>query len=206
MSNTMRQPDFARHHGHTRRDFEYGLVAALVLLLLLLHLAPLSTDKDERLVLPSEPLVNVLTIEHIPPTRQYSQPVPPRPDIHIDSPEPDALADAIIVGTREPASGEGGGDSGGTRERGDARRAFVPRQILEVLPEKEGIEERGEIRLLLTIGVDGRVKRHTVLSNSTDGERGLERVLRAVYACRWEPLPEGSAMSEYTIRKRYTFD
>jgi hypothetical protein len=177
-----------------------------VLVVLLLRLAPPSTEREERFGLPSDPLISMVTIEHIPPTLQYSAPVPPRPDIDIISPEPAPLADAVIGGTADIVVGSGGDSNAGAKDSRDGRRAFVPRQLLEVLPEKEGIEERGEIRLLLTIGADGRVKRHTVLSNSTEGERGLERVLRAVYACRWEPLPEGSAMSEYTIRKRYTFD
>jgi hypothetical protein len=82
---------------------------------------------------------------------------------------------------------------------------FVPRQILEVLPQN--IErEKGEILILLKIGKDGYVKEHKVIINTIDDPIGLRNVLEAAYKSRWEKIKIEGSQIEYWVEKKYRFN
>jgi len=82
---------------------------------------------------------------------------------------------------------------------------FVPKQILEVLPQNvDG--EKGEILLLLKIGKDGYVKEHKVIMNTVNDPIGLKNVLEAAYKSRWEKIKIEETQIEYWIEKKYIFN
>ena len=82
---------------------------------------------------------------------------------------------------------------------------FVPRQILEVLPQNVE-EEKGEIMLLLKIGKDGSVKEHKVIINTIENPASLKNVLEAAYKSRWEKLKMEGNQIEYWVEKKYRFN
>jgi len=100
--------------------------------------------------------------------------------------------------------GKGIGD-GSDWGLGSRSLPFVPRQILEVLPQNvEG--EIGEILLLLKIGKDGYVKEHKVIINTIEDQLGLKNVLEAAYKSRWEKIKMEGTQIEYWVEKKYRFD
>lgn len=100
-------------------------------------------------------------------------------------------------------NGKGIGD-GSDWGLGSRSLPFVPRQILEVLPQNvDG--EKGEILLLLKIGKDGFVKEHKVIINTLDNTLGLKNVLEAAYKSRWEKIKMEGTQIEYWIEKKYRF-
>jgi len=81
---------------------------------------------------------------------------------------------------------------------------FMPRQVLEVLPQK--IEDvNGMIVLLLKINTFGNVKEHKVILNSTGNTECLQYVLVAAYKSRWESIKVEGNQVEYWIEKTYKF-
>lgn len=101
-----------------------------------------------------------------------------------------------------PGNGIGDGSDWGVGYRS---LPFVPRQILEVLPQNvEG--EKGEILLLLKIGKDGAVKEHKVIINTFNDPFGLKNVVDAAYKSRWEKLKMEGAQIEYWVEKKYRFN
>lgn len=83
---------------------------------------------------------------------------------------------------------------------------YIPRQILEVLPEQDDIPCRGVVSLALHIGKDGNVKNHRILLNTINPEDCLQKILRAAYKTRWQPVILESRTYEYWIQKMYHFD
>lgn len=83
---------------------------------------------------------------------------------------------------------------------------YIPRQILEVLPEQNDIPCQGVVSLALHIGKDGNVKNHRVLDNTTNSEVCLKNILKAAYKTRWQPVILESQIYEYWIEKVYRFD
>lgn len=101
-------------------------------------------------------------------------------------------------------SGSGIGDGSGWGVGYNAL-PFIPRQILEVLPQNvEGA--KGEIILMLKISVDGSVKEHKVIYNTTDDQLCLKNTLEAAYKSRWEKIKMEGTKIEYWIEKTYKFN
>lgn len=105
------------------------------------------------------------------------------------------------------ATGFGGYNQDGGGGIGDLPRLpFIPRQILEVVPEKPGGSIEGEIDLILRIGTDGLVKEHRVNSNTTNSYSYLNNVIKAAYKSRWEAVTYKGGRVEYWIEKKYSFN
>ncbi|MCU7496950.1 MAG: hypothetical protein HF314_09120 [Ignavibacteria bacterium] len=103
------------------------------------------------------------------------------------------------------ATGLGGYPKGGGI--GDLPRLpFIPRQVLEVVPEKPDDNIQGEIDLILRIGTDGFVKEHRVSSNTTNSYRYLNNVIKAAYKSRWEAVTYNGGRVEYWVEKKYSFN
>jgi len=82
---------------------------------------------------------------------------------------------------------------------------FMPRQILEAFPQNvQSIH--GEIVLLLKIGIDGIVKEHKVIMNTTNDSNVLKNVLDAAYKSRWEKIKMEGLQIEYWIEKTYRYN
>ncbi|MFA7421605.1 MAG: energy transducer TonB [Melioribacteraceae bacterium] len=82
---------------------------------------------------------------------------------------------------------------------------FVPRQILEVLPDNAN-ETKGYIILALRIGTDGKVQGHKILFNSMNDAELLQKVLEAAQKSRWQTVKMEGEKVEYWIEKKYRFD
>ena len=101
-------------------------------------------------------------------------------------------------------SGIGSGHGSGTGD-GTTLLPFTPRQILEVIPERErGF--RGIIKLSVRIGKDGLVKEHKVLQNTTNNPECLSRVLQAAYKSKWQAVKLEGKVVEYWTEKTYRFE
>lgn len=195
----------AAHRGHTRRDFERSLACSLLCIVLLFALFPLFPSVDRNLI-PRSALIEPTDILLTPPsTAQTGAPPPARrlvpvalrtdlpvlPDMPLSRDIPDRE-----TGVTPPESGKHAGEGG---------FAFVPRQVLEVLPENGSGRCEGSVTLLLTVAWNGVPRRHRVLENNVRDESCLQRVLEAVYASRWSPLPDTDTLRTFTVRKRWTF-
>jgi hypothetical protein len=105
-------------------------------------------------------------------------------------------------------SGGGIGDGiGGGSGTGRVYKSlpFIPRQILEVLPDNnDGV--KGYIILALRIGIDGKAKEHKVMMNSVENSSSLQKVVEAAYKSRWQPVKMEGEKVEYWIEKTYTFN
>lgn len=122
--------------------------------------------------------------------------------------------DSLVGGENGMGTGKGTGIGSGKGKGigdgsdwgvGSRSLPFVPRQILEVLPQNiEG--EKGEILLLLKIGKDGFVKEYKVIINTIDDPLGLKNVLEAAYKSRWEKLKMEGTQIEYWVEKKYRFN
>lgn len=96
--------------------------------------------------------------------------------------------------------GDGSGDGIGYKSL-----PFVPRQILEVVPQNtDGVE--GTIILVLRIGIDGFVREHKVIYNTSGDESYLMNTIDAAYKSRWEPLKIEGKQVQYWIEKTYKFN
>lgn len=82
---------------------------------------------------------------------------------------------------------------------------FTPRQLLDVLPEKNDYSISGKIIFSLRIGIDGQVKDYKVIKNTTDCESCLQKVVTAVLQSKWEPAIIDDQNVEYWIDKTYDF-
>ena len=82
---------------------------------------------------------------------------------------------------------------------------FVPRQILEVVPQKVSGAE-GIIKVKVLIGLNGYVKQHKILNNTTNSETELKFVVDAVYKSRWQSITIEGQKVEYWIEKTYAFN
>jgi hypothetical protein len=105
-------------------------------------------------------------------------------------------------------SGGGIGDGiGGGSGTGRVYKSlpFIPRQILEVLPDNsDGV--KGYIILALRISIDGKAKEHKVMMNSVDNSSSLQKVIEAAYKSRWQPVKMDGEKVEYWIEKTYMFN
>lgn len=82
---------------------------------------------------------------------------------------------------------------------------FIPRQILEVIPEKvDG--GKGSIKLKLLIGKNGKVKQHQIIKDATNKSDCGKHVLKAVYGSKWQPVTIENSQIEYWLEKTYTFE
>ncbi|MEW6196175.1 MAG: hypothetical protein AB1521_13580 [Bacteroidota bacterium] len=188
-----------------------GHILSLLLCVMIFLLAPrISKEKKEIPYFP-EPLITVLDI---PRTDQSSSSSMPRPAVPIISSlfepldEPEPLGDFEIKESSKeqaslPGSKQTASDKKGIYEA--TSFPFVPRQIVEVIPEKVDDAE-GSLKLRLLISREGIVKTHGVLSNTLNNKKVYQNVIDAVYKSRWQPITFEGEKVEYWIEKTYTFD
>lgn len=182
-------------------NLEKALIVSLLIFIIFFYLSPrmpnLTSNKAAELP--------KLILVDIPPTRQLNKPKPQpaKPIIPVPSDETDVLVDVEII--QEQSLDLSGLD---LEASPDALRnlPFVPRQILEVLPEKPVGEAHGIIVLALRIGLDGSVVEHKVKSNTTNCPDCLQKVIAAARKSRWQSVEFKGQKTEYWIEKSYTFD
>lgn len=100
-----------------------------------------------------------------------------------------------------------GGDIGGGKGSGSGYLSlpFVPRQILEVVPQNvDGA--KGTIILILKIGTDGFVKEDKIIYNTTTNTDCLKNTIEAAHKSRWEQIKIEGKQIQYWIEKTYKFN
>jgi hypothetical protein len=184
------------------KNLQTALVISLLFFTLFFYISPRLphlTASNRKDGLPKLILVD------IPITRQNSKPKPKpaKPIIPVPSDEADALIDVEIMQEQTIDLSGIDLDAAPTALR---NLPFVPRQILEVLPEKPNGEAKGIIVLALRIGLDGSVLEQKVVSNTTHCFDCLDKVIAAARKSRWQTIEFHGQKTEYWIEKTYTFN
>ena len=122
--------------------------------------------------------------------------------------EPEILPDEEVVSiTKKENNGKGNFNVPGKGARLDAPLLpFIPRQILEVLPQNVDENVKGLIEIELKIGTDGKVIKHKVIANTTDSQKCLQSVITAAYKSKWEPVKIKDNNIVYWVEKTYRFN
>ena len=194
------------------RNFKVSIIISLSVVILFILFMP--DYKDDEKGIPSFPELRITLID-IPNTEQKSHAAPPKPMTPIVSTQfqpVDDLEPLPDIEIKESSDNPGNKKDIGKSLQGTGKEIyeassfpFVPRQTLEVIPEKsEGIN--GSIKLKVLIGVDGIVKKYIVLNNTIDSDIVLKNVVEAARKSRWEPISIEGQKVEYWIEKTYVFN
>ncbi|MEJ2544643.1 MAG: hypothetical protein P8Y99_11300 [Calditrichaceae bacterium] len=186
-----------------KKRLELSLVFSLLILLILFYLYPVFLSGI--FVLPDipNPQINVIDIPQTVQNRAKRPPQPSRPAIPVPS-EDIAILDDIPIDFEQVQDFNMPGKIFNPDELEGL--PYIPRQILEVLPEKTENNPKGEILLSLHIDKNGKVKAHKVISNTTGSDICLQHVIKAAYSSRWQPVIIDSNIYEYWIYKSYKFE
>lgn len=189
-------------YGYKKR-LEISAAAGMLFLMLLFYVFPVFVN--EYFILPDVPKPRTIVIS-IPRTIQRTAKRPPRPQTPaIPIPSEDfSIPDDITLEIEDVQDLIDPGKIFNPDELEGL--PYIPRQVLEVLPEKCGENIRGEIMLSLHIDKNGRVKSHEVIKNTTGSHLCLNSVIRAAYGSRWQPVIIDSNIYEYRIYKSYHFE
>ena len=192
--------------------FKISLITSLTICILLFLLFP-------HISPPLPPLKEyqslLFTINDIAPNtaqKSIKNPKPPEPKIFIPDvvDEPEILPDEEIVSqtkAKESGSGKNTSDiSGSGTALNMPELPFVPRQILEVLPQNVGKDAKGFVELSLKIGTDGHVIGHKIIDNTTGSQQVLQSVITAAYKSKWEPVKINNSKIVYWVEKTYRFN
>jgi hypothetical protein len=190
-----------------RRNLKAGIVTALVLAILLFGFFP-EFKRNKALIQQSEPLI---LLSDVPSTVHdnsfFAPPHPPMPEIIVSDyvlewPLPDVeMADVVAAGNN--ANGKNIRADKGNSSFSPA--SFIPKQTLEVFPEKSKNHAEGEVKLSLRIGGEGKALAHKVLLNTTGSEECLQNSIKAAYKSRWNPVDTNLVSSGYWVEKTYEF-
>jgi hypothetical protein len=197
-----------------KRNYEISLIVSLLICLVSFLIFPELKNFKKEIPYFAEPVITVLDIPNTIQSSQNHLAPPPSPVISsflIPIDEPEILDDLKIHEYKQNTStGELGINSPDTR--GNTTSIYeassflsVPRQLVEVIPEKvDGAE--GAIKMKLLIGKDGYVLKHEILANSTNKNKCVTFVINAVYKSRWQPVLFDGEKVEYWLEKTYTFN
>jgi hypothetical protein len=193
-----------------KRNLELSLIISLSILIFAFYFFPKIKFSKEKII---EENVHLITVNDIPQTiqnkiiRRANTIKPALPSIII----PDNLINIEILEDvkvnknidliNSLISKDNNGESAGLNQNN-----FVPKQILEVVPDKSDDNFQGVIYLSLKIGKDGMVITHKVLRNTTNSRECLQKVIAAAYSSKWEPMMIGGKKKEYWVEKSYQFN
>lgn len=191
------------------RNLEIGIIMSLIVLLILFIYFPnFETGLKPKRSYP-EPFIRMIDI---PNTKQEIEAVEklkiPRVESNLFIPEfieDDFILDDIAVESTSIETAISDNQSANETPYEMSSLPFIPRQILEVIPENKD-EFSGAIRLKLLIGKNGKVSDHKLLTNTSQNEKCLTSVLDAVYKSKWEPIKIEGNKIEYWIEKVYSFN
>ena len=192
--------------------FKFSLIASLALCILLFLFFPNISPSPP---FPKEYQSLLFTINDIAPNtaqENIKNPKPPEPKIFIPDvvDEPEILPDEEIVSqtkNEESGSGKNNANVSGSGTALDLPQLpFVPRQILEVLPQHVDKNTKGLVELSLKIGTDGHVIEHKIINNTTESPQVLQSVITAAYKSKWEPVKIDNNKVVYWVEKTYSFN
>ena len=185
------------------KRLEISVIFSLIILITLFYAFPKFFSSSFHLPDISQPKIIVIDIPQTIQPNVKRPPQPTRPAIPVPSEDMDILDDItmeiediddLITSDKvfNPDELEG--------------LPYIPRQVLEVLPENTSDNPRGEVLLSLHIDKNGKVKAHKIIKNTTQSQICLQSVLKAAYSSRWQPVIIDSNIYEYWIYKSYQFE
>jgi len=187
--------------------FEISLISSLVLCILLFLFFPKISPPSKPSNVYQSVLITINDITQNTVQSEISKPKPHEPKVIIPNivDDPEILPDVIINSGK--AEGTGGQSFTHSNNSGInlPQLPFIPKQILEVLPDNTDGDITGYIDLRLKIGTDGKVIEHKVIANTTGSNKYLQNVIVAAYKSRWEPVKIDNNKIDYWVEKTYTF-
>ncbi|HEX3073608.1 MAG TPA: hypothetical protein VHP30_08345 [Ignavibacteriales bacterium] len=197
------------------RNVKAGIICSLLVMIALFYFFP-DIESGYKVIRQYE---FAIAISDVPSTRQEASgnPAPSTPALpSITLPEDglETVLQDIDIPSGESFAGNGsstgtsGGSSMGSSGKGDSQFSsgtYIPRQILEVFPEKTTNKHTGQVLLSLRIGADGKVISHRIVQNTTGSEECLANSIKAAYKSKWNPVNNGNALEEYWVEKKYEF-
>ena len=203
---------YNRDKNYYNVHFKIGIAISIVICIVLLKYFPEIKKENETVPYFTEP---VLTLSDIPKTQFSTQSAPPKPAmpnlssliVLIDNLE--LLPDVIVKefpSNKDIAENTDNLQGSPVKSIYEASTfPFLPRQILEVVPQNiEDVE--GNVTVKLLVGKDGFVKEYNIISNSTNSEKIIKYIGDAVLKSRWQPITIEEQQVEYWIEKTYTFN
>jgi len=196
---------YFKEHIHYSRNVKLGIIFSEVIVIATFYLFP-DLNSSYSINDITDPII---LFEDIPATIQTNNPItaksePPLIMISEEIEETEILEDvAIKIGSNLLNRND---LAENTKVANIRLFSMMPRQILEVLPEKSTDELEGKINLYLKIDESGKVIEHKILLNSLECEECLKKVLSAAYQSRWEPAIRNGQQIEYWVEKSYSFN
>lgn len=195
------------------RNFCICIILSLAGIIAAFLISPQDAKQIKKIPYFAEPII---TLIDIPNTQHYgSIEVPPSPPniTNILEPIEDAemlpdifVKDSAQKNVSEIVSGIEGTKSINSQKYYEASSfPFVPRQIIEVVPNKID-DVKGFIKVRVLIDEYGTVKQHEIMNNTTNSEECLANVQKAIYKSRWQPIKIENQPVEYWIEKTYSFN
>ena len=189
--------------------FEISLISSLLFCILLFLLFPKIAPPSTPPPVYQSVLITINDITQNTVQSETFNPIPHEPKVIITSviDDPEILPDIKIINSGENVGTEKGESFISSQNSGieAPQLPFVPKQILEVLPDNNDDDISGYIDLRLKIGTDGKVIEHKVIANTTGSNKYLQNVIVAAYKSRWEPIKIDNSKIDYWVEKTYTF-
>jgi len=191
-----------------RRNLKAGIAAALILAIVLFGFFP-EFRRNKALIQQSEPLILLSDVPSTVHDNSFPAPSPhpPMPEIIapadvLEWPLPDVDITDVSAAGNNTNGKDALADKGNS---GFSPASFIPKQTLEVFPEKSKNHAEGEVKLSLRIGGEGKALAHKVLLNTTGSEECLQNSIKAAYKSRWNPVDTALISSGYWVEKTYEF-
>lgn len=188
---------------NARVRLEFSIVLVLFFFIVLFWALPKIGPMSVKL--PSLPSHRIQMIE-IPRTIQkirQQAPPPVRPSVPVPSDDIEMLDEIPLKSSTSTLSGKG--QINPNVPLSEDNLPYIPRQIIEVLPQVSDLKVHGEVTLKLLIGTNGKMKDYKVLSNTTGNPLCLKRVIDAARKSRWEVIHLNENKVEYWLTKQYKF-
>ena len=189
--------------------FEISLISSLLFCILLFLLFPKIAPPSTPPPVYQSVLITINDLTQNTVQSETLNPKPHEPKVIIPNviDDPEILPDIKIIDSGENEdTGKGESFIISNNSGIDAPQLpFIPKQILEVLPDNNDGDISGYIDLRLKIGTDGKVIEHKVIANTTGSNKYLQNVIVAAYKSRWESIKIDNSKIDYWVEKTYTF-
>ncbi|NNG27077.1 MAG: hypothetical protein HKM87_06095, partial [Ignavibacteriaceae bacterium] len=176
---------YFKEHKHYSRNVKLGLIFSELILIATFYYFP-NFNSSYSINDINEPII---LFEDIPITVQTNNPITSKPEppsiiIPEEMEELEVLENVAIKTENDLMDKNDLAEN--TNASGIGLISMMPRQVLEVLPEKRPGELEGEINLYLKIDESGEVVEHKILLNSLECDDCLKKILSAAYQSKWE--------------------
>ena len=189
--------------------FEISLISSLLFCILLFLLFPKIAPPSTPPPVYQSVLITINDLTQNTVQSEMLNPKPHEPKVVIPNviDDPEILPDIKIINSGENEGTEKGESFISSHNSGieAPQLPFIPKQILEVLPDNNDDDISGYIDLRLKIGTNGKVIEHKVIANTTGSNKYLQNVIVAAYKSRWESIKIDNSKIDYWVEKTYTF-